>query len=123
MANPNLANVTSIYGKTAYQANLANSDQIQLFVDADKVLKINTIIAANIDGTNDADVTVFISSDSNLTPLGYLAKTITVPADSSLVITSKDTSFYLAEDRRIIAFASGTNDISLTISYEEMDDA
>ena len=123
MANPNLASVTSIYGKTAYQANLANSDQIQLFVDADKVLKINTIIASNIDGTNDADVTVFISSDSNLTPLGYLAKTITVPADSSLVITSKDTSFYLQEDRRIIAFASATNDISLVISYEEMDDA
>ena len=123
MANPNLANVTSIHGKTAYQANLSNSDQIQLFVDADKVLKINTIIASNIDGTNDADVTVFISSDSNLTPLGYLAKTITVPADSSLVITSKDTSFYLQEDRRIIAFASATGDISLVISYEEMDDA
>ena len=57
------------------------------------------------------------------TALYHLAKTITVPADSSLVITSKDTSFYLEEDRAIRALASAAGDISLMVSYEELDDA
>ena len=57
------------------------------------------------------------------TVLFHLAKTVTVPSDSSLVITSKDTSFYLEEDRQIRALASASGDISLMVSYEEIDDA
>ena len=92
-------------------------------VHPDKLLKINTIVAANIDGTNDADITVYVTTAGATTALYHLAKTITVPADSSLVITSKDTSFYLEEDRAIRALASAAGDISLMVSYEELDDA
>ena len=89
---------------------------------SNKVLKINTIIAANIDGTNDADITVYVTNGV-LTQLFHLARTITVPADSTLVIISKDTSFYLEENMYIYASASATADISLMVSYEELDDA
>lgn len=125
MAAPNIVNVTSILGKTAYDANVAATQSITLSnaASSDKLLKINTIIATNIDGTNDADISVYVSTAGNSTALWYLANTITVPADSSLVIISKDTSFYLEEDRAIRAFASVAGDISLMISYEEMDDA
>ena len=125
MAAPNIVNVTSILGKTVFDADVATSAAITLTnsVGSDKVLKINTIIAANIDGSNDADITVYVSNNSNTTALFHLAKTITVPADSTLVIISKDTSFYLEENRRIIASASAAGDISLMISYEEIDDA
>tara|TARA_B100001778_G_scaffold86304_1_gene70065 strand:- start:137 stop:514 length:378 start_codon:yes stop_codon:yes gene_type:complete len=125
MAAPNIVNVTSIIGKTTFDTDVATSASATLTNSAssDKVLKVNTIIAANIDGSNDADITVYVSNASNTTALYHLAKTITVPADSSLVITSKDTSFYLEENRRIIALASAAGDISLMISYEEIDDA
>jgi hypothetical protein len=125
MAAPNIVSVTSIFGKTAYDSDVGTSDS-DLLVNAassNKVLKINTIIAANIDGTNDADITVFVTTASGTSGLYFLAKTVTVPADSSLVIISKDTSFYLEEDRRIRSVASAAGDISLMVSYEEIDDA
>ena len=125
MAAPNIVNVTSILGKTAYDADVATSQSATLTnaASSNKLLKINTIIASNIDGTNNADITVYVTTASATTALYHLAKTITVPADSSLVITSKDTSFYLEEDRAIRAVASAAGDISLMISYEELDDA
>jgi hypothetical protein len=125
MANPNIVGVTSIYGKTAYDVDVATSASslVQNAASSNKVLKINTIIAANRDGTNDADITVTVRTISNTTTIYFLANTITVPADSSLVITSKDTSFYLLEDQEIRALASASGDISLMCSYEEMDDA
>ena len=125
MAAPNIVNVTSIYGKTVYDSlvNTSASATLTNAASSNKVLKINTIIAANVDGTNDADITVFVTTASSATALFYLAYTITVPADSTLVIISKDTSFYLEEDRAIRANASNASDISLMVSYEEMDDA
>ena len=123
MATPNIVNVTSIIGKTDYDTDVATSETTLVdTVATDKILKINTIIAANIDGTNDADITVFVAL-ANGSVAYHLAKTITVPADSSLVIISKDTSFYLEEGLRIRANASAAGDISLMCSYEEMDDA
>ena len=119
MAAPNLVNVTSIFGKTAYDAQLGTSQSATLTnaASSDKLLKINTIVASNVDGSNDADVSVYVSTASGSTALWYIAKTITVPADSTLVIISKDTSFYMEEDRAIRSFASATNDISIFISY------
>ena len=125
MAAPNIVNVTSIFGKTAYDTDVATSDS-DLLVNAsgsNKLLKINTILAANKDGVNDADITVFVTNTSSNAALFFLAKTITVPADSSLVIVSKDTSFYMEEDRKIRSVASVAGDISLMVSYEEIDDA
>ena len=125
MAAPNIVNVTSILGKVAYDTLVSTSQSATLTNSAssNKVFKINTILAANVDGTNDADITVYVTTSNTTGALYYLAYTITVPADSTLVITSKDTSFYLEEDRAIRAFASNSSDISLMISYEEMDDA
>ena len=54
MAAPNIVNVTSILGKTVYDADVATSQSATLTnaASSNKLLKINTIIAANIDGTN-----------------------------------------------------------------------
>ena len=125
MAAPNIVNVTSIIGKTVYDSDVGTGLTALLInaANSNKVFKINTIIAANIDVTNAADITVQVSTGGSSSALFYLAKTISVPADSSLVITSKDTSFYLEEDRRIVAVASAAGDLSLMVSYEELDDA
>jgi hypothetical protein len=84
-----------------------------------------------VDGTNAADVDLFVdgmgtASANGLTPTGadatvYLAKTISVPADSSLVIS--DTPIYLMEGDILKGGASAVSDLDLFISYEVLDDA
>ena len=125
MAAPNIVDVSSIYGKTVQDDNLASSatEFLENAASSNKVLKINTLVISNIDGTNAADITVSITTAGSTTALGYLAKTISVPADSTLVVISKDTSIYLEEDRAIRLQASATGDLSAVCSYEELDDA
>jgi hypothetical protein len=122
MTNPNIVNVTSILGKTV-QADLDTTltTEILLCAASDKVLKINTILIANIDGTNAADVSVFITKSGG-SPIA-IASTISVPADATLNLIDKNSSFYLEEGDNIEAGASADNDLTITISYEEIDDA
>ena len=74
MAAPNLVNVTSIFGKTTYDTLVSTSttNQIVNAAGSNKVFKINTILAANVDGTNDADITVFVTTASSSTVLFHL---------------------------------------------------
>jgi hypothetical protein len=88
---------------------------------ADKLLKINTIIIANIDGTNAATVTMGIIKSGGSVVL--FASTISVPADATLVLIDKNSSFYLQEGDLIEGGASADSDLTYTISYEELDDA
>jgi hypothetical protein len=131
MANPNIVSVTDIKGGN-YGWNLsATATTTLLTVDADKILKINRITVANVDGTNAADVDLYIdgmgtAAANGLTPTGadatvYLAKTISVPADASLVIS--DTPIYLMEGDVLKGGASVISDLDLFISYEVLDDA
>jgi hypothetical protein len=131
MANPNIVSVTSIYGGN-YGWALSNTLTATLLtVDAEKLLKINRIVVANVDGSAAADVNLYVdgmgtAAANGLTPTGasattYLAKTITVPADSSLVIS--DTPIYLMEADVLKGGASATGDLELFITYEVLDDA
>ena len=118
MANPNIVNVTSIYGKTV-QAALTTTLTTELLLCAtDKVLKINSITIANIDGTNAADASVFITKSGG-SPIA-IASTISVPADSTLVAIDKNSSIYLEEGDNIEGGASADNDLVVTINYEEL---
>jgi len=122
MAAPNIVNVTSIYGKTLGAALGTNTDDVYLTCLSDKVLKINSIIVSNVDGTNNADVTVKFY-DSSVTTSYRIAHTVTVPADSTLVVLGKDFLIYLEEGDQIRAGASVSGDLEMIISYEEIDDA
>jgi hypothetical protein len=122
MAAPNIVNVTSIFGKTMGAALGTTVTTSILTCATDKVLKINSIIIANVDGTNNADATVYFY-DSSATARYALAFTVTVPADSTLVVLGKDSPIYLEESDRIEAGASAVSDLEIIISYEELDDA
>ena len=122
MANPNIINASSILGKTVFDADIATSAS-ELFENAassGKILKINSLIIANIDGTNAADITVTVRNAAGSTTYSTLASTISVPADATLVVISKDTSIYLLEDMSIYLAASAAGDLSATCSYEEI---
>ena len=122
MAAPNIVNVSSIYGKTMGAALGTTAGADILSGASDKLLKINSIIVANVDGTNTADVTAQFYNASDTTSY-HLAKTITVPADSTLVVLGKDAPIYLEEGDKIQAQASAAGDLEMIISYEELDDA
>jgi len=122
MAAPNIINATSIFGKTT-AAQLDTTVTTSLLANAgssNKLLKINSIIVGNKDGTNDADVTVSWYDGSTDY---YLASTITVPADSTLVVLGKDAPIFLEEGQSLRGGASANGDLDAIISYEELDDA
>jgi len=122
MAAPNIVNVTSIYGKTKgvaldttlTTALLANGN------GSNKLLKVNSIIVANKDGTSAADVTISLHDGSTDY---YLASTVSVPSDSTLIVLGKDAPIYLEENQTIRGGASAAGDLDCIISYEELDDA
>ena len=130
MANPNLINVSSVLGANA-GFNLTNTATATLItVAADKLVKINRISCANVDGTNSADVDLFVdgmgTGSTGVTTTGadatvYLAKTVTVPADTTLVLL--DTPIYLMEGDILKGGASAASDLDLFVSYEILDDA
>lgn len=119
MANPNIVNVSTILGHveglavtTSPTAIVTNSS------GSNKILKINSLIISNIDGTNAADITAEVYK--NQTTSFYLAYTIAVPADATLVVISKDTSIYLEENDSIRLTASAASDLHAVCSYEEI---
>lgn len=122
MAAPNLVNVTSIYGKTMGAALGTTLTTTLLTCASNKVLKINSIIVANVDGTNAADASITFY-DSSATASYRLASTVSVPADSTLIVIGKDSPIYLEESDEIRGGAGAASDLEITISYEELDDA
>jgi hypothetical protein len=122
MANPNIVNVTNIVGNSLSVAVLTTATQLASnAASSGKVFKINSIVIANIDGTSAADITINIYSAAALGGTGLaIASTISVPADSSLIVTDKTTMFYLLENQSIGAIASATGDLVATISFEEI---
>ena len=126
MANPNIVNVTSILGNTSTNLISSTADPfatalVNNAASSGKVYKINSIIVANVDGSAAADITIKIFPNDDLTGTGTaIASTISVPADASLVVIDKTTSFYLLEDKSLGATASAANDLVVTVSWEEI---
>jgi hypothetical protein len=126
MANPNIVNVTSILGNTSTNliSSTANPFATALVSNAaasGKVYKINSIVVSNVDGSVAADITIKIFSEDDLGGTGTeIVSTVSVPADASLIVTDKTTTFYLLEDKSIGATASAANDLVVTCSWEEI---
>lgn len=119
MANPNIVQVSSILGKTDV-LNVTTTITAITTCPTDKLYKINSVIVSNIDGVNVADVSVELRRSS----VSYsLASTITVPADATLVVVSKDMGIYLEEGDAIRLLASANGDLQAVCSYEIIDDA
>jgi len=117
----NLINVTSITPSTVAGAVTTSRASI-IDVASDKVAKVNTLMISNIDGTNAADVTVEVSVDNGSNYVA-IAKTVSVPADATLVVVGKDNGFYLDETDILAVTASANSDLTYLCSFELMDDA
>ncbi len=121
MANPNIVNVTSILGETVVGSLTTTLTTVLLtnIASSGKVYKINSVMISNIDGTNAADVTFKLAAnDAGTSTAVAIASTISVPADATLNLVDKNSSFYLMENKALIGGASANSDLEYLISYE-----
>ena len=120
MTAPNIAGLATVTGKTV-ALNLSNTSFTDVLANAassNKVLKINSLIVSNVDGNSAAAISVFLQRSGQNS--FHFAKNIDVPAETTLIVISKDTQVYLEEDDKIQANASNGNDLNILCSYEEI---
>jgi hypothetical protein len=120
MANPNIVNVTSIYGNTSYliPSTTSATTWTALTPAAGTVNKVNNIVASNVTASN-ATVTVAINSAAAGAGTNYrLIYQVPVPVNASIVIVDKSTAFYLGEAQSIVVTVGTASAIELTSSFE-----
>ena len=130
MANPNIANVTSIVGGNAAWALTTTLTTTLLTASGDVLIKINSLIVTNTHATNAATVSVEVhglgsgavgASANGPLATCRLASTMNVPADDSLVLIDKP--IYLMEADVLRGGASAASTLELFASYEVINDA
>ena len=124
-----MAGVSSIYAGNAGWNLSSTLTATLMTVDDHKTVKINSIICSNVDGTNAATLNLYVdgmgSGASGVTTTGadaavYLAKTVSIPADATLVVLNAP--IYLMEGDILKGGASAASDLDLFVSYEVIDD-
>lgn len=129
MANPNIVNVTSIYGNTAYV--LPSSTAVSsswthngttaltgLTPASGSVNKIDSIVATNTTGSAAAASIAVYSAAALGGTAYYVAYQISVPANASLIITDKTTSFYVTENQSVGATTGTSSALTFVASFE-----
>ena len=130
MAAPNIVNVSTIYGKSTYYTP-SGTTAVVLLTNASgsgKVLKINQIVAANVNGSSAVNATVSIYTNGaqaqGSAPSGGTAypvvSTVSVPANASLIAVDKTTAIYLQEGTSITVTSGTASGITYSISYEDI---
>ena len=124
MANPNIVDVSSIYGESIGEALTTIVTTDIMTVSANKILKINFISVANTNASTASLVTIAvlkagftsagIGSGEDNAGVFHLVKVVSVPGSDVLIVLDKP--IYLMELDNLQAGASGAADIF--ISYE-----
>ena len=120
MANPNIVNVSSIYGNTSYliPSTTGATTWTALTPSSGSVNKVDNIVASNVTGSAVA-VTVSINSATGGGGTAYrIAYQISVPANASLIIVDKTTALYVGESQSIVVTVGTGSAIELTAAYE-----
>jgi len=124
MAAPNIVNVATITPHTATVFPTGTSRTALVAAPSTGMAyKINQIMVANIDGTNPYSTTVETRLADGTT-YGALASTISVPANSTVIISDKTTMFYLVdtsvtgEASTLWVTSSTGSKLVYTVSYE-----
>ena len=120
MANPNIVNVTSIYGSTSYlvPTTTTATTWTALTPATGTVNKVGALIATNVTATA-ATITVSINSAISGGGTAYrLTYQTSVPGNSSLMVVDKSTSIYVGEAQSIVVTSGTTNAIEMVATYE-----
>ena len=129
MANPNIVNVTAIYGTTTYLTPGGTTALVLLpnAASSGLVFKINQIVVSNTTATA-ANATVSIytngavaqgSAPSSGTAYPVIS-TVSVPGNASLIAVDKTTAIYLMEGTSITVTSGTASSLTYSISYESI---
>ena len=131
MANPNIVNVTSIYGNTAYVVPSGTTATTSWTYNGTTALtgltpasgtvnKIDNIVVANTTASA-VNCTVAVGNNATFasaTVTVYPAYQISVPANSSLIVTDKTTSFYVTESQSVAVTSATASALTFVASFE-----
>jgi len=130
MANPNIVNVTSIYGNVAYVTPSTTSVTTSwtyngttsltgLTPAAGTVNRVTGIVVSNTTGSA-VNATVSIANNATFgSGTAYpIASAISVPANASLIVTDKTTDFYVTENQSVGVISSTGSALTFTATFE-----
>ena len=78
---------------------------------------VHAIYLSNVDGANDATISISVSGSANFTDRRYILKTVDVPADSTVVV---EKPINLGAGDKLETQASANDDIDVFASILEM---
>jgi hypothetical protein len=117
MANPNIVNVTTIYGNTGVLAvGTSYSNVVSNPTSSGAIYKVNSL---NITNACTATLTVTVQLNQAGTNTNLIAN-VAIPTGSAVSILGKDTQIYLLENNSIQANASSASYISAICSWEQI---
>jgi hypothetical protein len=117
MANPNLAGISGIFGKTASNITISTSPTVVLTTESNRVYKINTILISNIDTANTVKIGVDI--DNGMAQV-KLIDNVEIPTGAAFTAIDKSIPVYLEENNNIRVTANLANHINVLVSYEDI---
>ena len=130
MANPNLVNVGTIRGQTAYVAPSAVTVSVAWTYDgttsltgltpaANTVNKVNSIMVSNVSGAA-ATITIGVSNNATYasgTPY-YLAYQIAVPVGATLIVVDKTTPLYITENQSVGVIVGTASALNIVATFD-----
>lgn len=117
MANPNIVNVTTIFGNTGTLAvSTTAANIVQNSASSNQVYKINSLSVANIN-TVSSSVSLELNVAGSNT---FIVRGIIVPANSTINIIGKDTSIYLLENSSLQLTAAANSVMQAVCSWEQI---
>lgn len=117
MANPNIVNVSTIYGNTATLAVSSTTTNIVSNPSGSgTIYKVNLLTVANYASNSYALTAELNVAGANT----YLVRNIVIPTTSSLSIIGKDTSMYLLENSSIQLSTSQNSAFQAICSWEQI---
>ena len=132
MANPNIVNVTSIYGNTAYVLPASTAVSVAwtyngatsltgLTPASGTVNRVTGIVVSNVTASA-ANCTVQISNNATFgSGTAYsIAYQISVPANASVIVTDKTTSFYVTESQSVGVTSGTSSALVYTATFEAL---
>ena len=129
MANPNIVNVSAIYGTTTYFTPSGTTAVVLLAnpASSSKVFKINQVVASNVTATAcNATVSIYTNGAvaQGSAPAGGTAfpvvYQVSVPGNASLICVDKSTAIYLMEGTSITVTSAIGSSLTFSISYEDI---
>ena len=123
MAAPNIVNVATITAKTdtALLSGTSAVNALNNPASSGKVMKVNSLVISNVDASAAATITIGIYPQDDIGGTAVIyANAVSVAPNSFLVAIDKDVGMYLEENTSIGLTASAANDLTYTITYEEL---